>query len=65
MFPEINAKMASVKTIIAELPAARPSIPSVKFAPLETAVTIKMTIGIKISQAYLPVSSPNHVVICA
>jgi len=47
MLPETHAKIARVTTIIAEVPAARPSIPSVKLAPLETAVTIKITIGIK------------------
>jgi len=41
MLPETQAKTANVMTIIADEPAAKPSIPSVKFAPLETPVTIK------------------------
>ena len=36
---------------IAEVPAAKPSIPSVKLAPFDTAVIIKITIGIKTNQA--------------
>ena len=43
--------MAKTSPIMAEVPVAKPSIPSVKFAPFETAVTIKITIGIKINQA--------------
>ncbi|MNL54886.1 hypothetical protein D3C87_1782540 [compost metagenome] len=35
--------MASVTPIIAEVPVAKPSIPSVIFAPLDTAVTINTT----------------------
>ena len=38
---------------MAELPAARPSIPSVKFAPFDTAVTINITMGINISHPIL------------
>ena len=53
MLPEIKANIANTKTIIAELPAANPSIPSVKLAPLETAVIIKITIGINTNHAYL------------
>ena len=34
-------------TIMAEEPAARPSIPSVKLAPFDTATIMKTTIGIK------------------
>ncbi len=34
--------------IIAETPVAKPSKPSVIFAPLETAVTIKITAKMKI-----------------
>ena len=49
MFPEIHAKIPSVKTHTDETPAARPSIPSVRLAPLETAEIIKTTIGIKIN----------------
>ena len=39
--------MANASTEIAEVPAASPSIPSVKLAPFETAVIIKITTGIK------------------
>ncbi|MNL49009.1 hypothetical protein D3C87_1719100 [compost metagenome] len=35
--------MAKVTPIIADVPVANPSIPSVIFAPLETAVTINTT----------------------
>ena len=52
MLPETQAKTASVITIIAEEPAAKPSIPSVKFAPLEIPVTIKTTIKMKTIQPY-------------
>ncbi len=51
IFPETNVKNPSVSTEIAEVPAAKPSIPSVKLAPFETAVMINITIGIKINQA--------------
>jgi hypothetical protein len=37
--------------MMAEEPAAKPSIPSVRLAPFDTAVTIKMTMGMKMSQA--------------
>ena len=46
MFPETHAKTASVNTIIAEEPAAKPSTPSVRFAPFETPVTIKTVMKI-------------------
>ena len=49
IFPETHANKPKVSTIIAELPAANPSIPSVRLAPLDTAVTIKITTGTKIS----------------
>ena len=52
MFPETQAKTASVTTIIADEPAAKPSIPSVKFAPFETPVTIKTVIKMKTIQPY-------------
>lgn len=51
MLPETQAKIPKVSTIMADVPAARPSMPSVKFAPLETAVIINMTIGINSNQA--------------
>ena len=60
MLPETKVNMPKVNTIIAEEPAARPSIPSVKLAPLETAVTIKITTGININQAYFSNPSPAH-----
>ena len=37
--------------LMADEPAAKPSIPSVRLAPFDTAVTIKMTMGMKMSQA--------------
>ena len=52
ILPDKNANKANVAPIMAELPAARPSIPSVRFAPLETAVTINITTIIKAIQAY-------------
>ena len=53
--------MARVTAIIAEVPAARPSIPSVRLAPLETAVIIKITIGININHAKGAYPSPAQV----
>ena len=53
ILPETQAKTARVKTIIADEPVAKPSIPSVKFAPLEIPVTIKTVIKIKTIQPYL------------
>ena len=53
MLPETNEKIANVNTIIAEIPAANPSTPSVRFAPFDTAVIINTTMGIKINQVYL------------
>ena len=50
IFPETYAKNAKVSSITALVPAARPSIPSVIFAPLETAVTMKITTGMKTIQ---------------
>jgi hypothetical protein len=52
ILPETHAKTAKVITIIAEEPAAKPSIPSVKFAPFEIPVTIKTVINMKIIQPY-------------
>ena len=43
IFPETHAKIANVRVIITDEPAAKPSIPSDKFAPLETEVIIKIT----------------------
>ena len=44
--------MAKVIPIIALVPVARPSNPSVILAPLETEITITTIIGIKTSQEY-------------
>ena len=52
MLPDIHEKIPKVKTIMADVPAAKPSTPSVKFAPFDTAEIIKIIIGIKINQAY-------------
>ena len=52
MLPETNEKIANVNTIIAEIPAANPSTPSVRFAPFDTAVIINTTMGIKINHVY-------------
>ena len=46
---------------MAELPAAKPSIPSVRLAPLDTAVIINITIGINISQVY-SLFIPDHLI---
>ena len=52
ILPETQAKMPNVNTIIAEVPAAKPSTPSVRFAPFETAVIIKMLTRMKMTQEY-------------
>ena len=49
MFPETNVKIANASTEIADVPAAKPSIPSVKLAPFETAVIMKITNGMNIN----------------
>ena len=49
-FPDTHAKTPKAKTIIADVQAANPSIPSVRFAPLDTAVIIKITMGMKTNQ---------------
>lgn len=51
MFPDKNVNMPRANTEIADVPAAKPSIPSVKLAPFDTAVMIKITTGMKINQA--------------
>jgi len=53
MLPETHAKIPNVSTMIADVPAARPSIPSVRLAPLDTAVIIKMDTKMKTTHAYL------------
>ena len=60
MFPETNVKIPSARTEIAEVPAASPSIPSVKLAPLETAVIIKITTGMNTNQAHFSYPSPKN-----
>jgi TusA-related sulfurtransferase len=47
MFPDTQAKTPKVIVIITDDPAAKPSIPSVRLAPFETDVTIKITKNIK------------------
>ncbi|CAI8360285.1 MAG: Uncharacterised protein [Bacteroidetes bacterium MED-G17] len=41
--PDKKAKIPRVAAIIAAVPAANPSIPSVRLAPFDTAVMINMT----------------------
>jgi len=60
MFPETNVKIPSATTDIADVPAAKPSIPSVRLAPLETAVIMNITIGIKTIHAQFSYPSPAH-----
>ena len=60
MFPETRAKIPRVNTMIADEPAASPSIPSVRLAPLDTAVTMRMIIGMNNNQAYSLAPSPAH-----
>ena len=58
IFPETKVNIPNAKTETAEVPAASPSMPSVKFAPLETAVIINITTGIKINHAHFSYPSP-------
>ena len=51
IFPDKKVRIPNAKTETAEVPAAKPSIPSVRFAPFETAVMIKITTGININHA--------------
>jgi hypothetical protein len=53
-------KIPSANTDTAEVPAANPSIPSVKLAPLDTAVIIKNNNWNKINQAHFSYPSPVH-----
>ncbi len=62
ILPETQAKMPRVNTIIAEVPAARPSIPSVRFAPFETAVIIIMLTRMKMIHAYFSKSGLIQVI---
>ena len=52
IFPETQAKIPKVKAIIAEVPAASPSMPSVKLAPLDTEVMINTTANTNTIQTY-------------
>ena len=58
MLPDTHAKIARETPIIADDPAANPSIPSVKLAPFDTAVIMKMIIGINNNQPYFSAPSP-------
>ena len=58
MLPETKVNIANASTEIADVPAAKPSIPSVKLAPFETAVIINITIGMKINHAHFSYPSP-------
>ena len=58
MFPDTKVKIPKASTEIAEVPAAKPSMPSVRLAPLETAVMMKITMGIKTSHAQFSYPSP-------
>jgi hypothetical protein len=57
---ETNVKIPSANTDTAEVPAANPSIPSVKLAPLDTAVIYKNNNWNKINQAHFSYPSPVH-----
>ncbi len=46
ILPDTHAKTARVAPIMADVPVANPSIPSVRLAPLDTAAIINTTIGI-------------------
>ena len=48
---------------MADTPAASPSKPSVKFAPLDTAVIIKVTIRIYTIQVYFSAPGPIQLII--
>jgi hypothetical protein len=60
IFPETHAKIANVRVIITDEPAAKPSIPSDKFAPLETEVIIKITKKINAIKLNVSDSSEIH-----
>ena len=65
ILPETQAKIPKVRTIIADVPAANPSIPSVRFAPLDTAVIIKMLTSMKTIQEYFSKSGLTQVITSA
>jgi len=47
-----RAQHLAMNQMMAEVPAARPSIPSVRLAPFDTPVIIRITMGIKIRNAH-------------
>ena len=49
--PETYARIPSVAPMIAEVPVASPSIPSVRFAPFDTAATTRIVIMMNTSHA--------------
>ncbi len=59
MFPDTHAKSASTMTMMADEPVANPSIPSVRFAPLEIPVTIKIVTKMNTNQPYFSYPSPK------
>jgi len=59
MFPDTQAKIAKTTTIIADEPVAKPSIPSVRLAPLEKAAMIKIVINMKTIHPYFSCPSPK------
>ena len=59
MWLDTYANMPKVRPMIAEFPAAIPSIPSFRLAPLDTAVTTKMVTNTKIIQPTAWALSPR------
>ena len=57
VFELTYARMASVIPIIALVPVANPSNPSVRFAPFDTAVTMSITMGMKTIHTHTVTSS--------
>ncbi len=60
MLPEIQDRIAKVAPIIAEVPVASPSMPSVRLLPLETAVMTNITTSTNNTQAYFPQAGFSH-----
>jgi len=54
------ARTARAMPMMALVPVARPSIPSVRLAPLLTAVTMRMTKGMNTTQTYWAASSTSQ-----
>jgi hypothetical protein len=50
--PDTYANTPRVAPMMADVPVARPSIPSVMFAPFDTAVMMRITIGMNTIHAY-------------